>query len=1038
MALVKEYFDLTKKYIDEYGENTILLMQVGSFFEVYGKRLREIDDYNGSKISEFSKICELNISEKNVFVGKEKVYMAGFKDVAIDKYIRKIQDASFTAVVYTQDEQAKNTTRSLVGIFSPGTYFSLDSDQITNNTTCVWVDFIENKSGIIKGKYVVVGIANIDICTGKTSMFQFKEIYINNPTTYDELERFISIYKPSELILISNLPKEEINKIIKYANIQSKIIHTICLLQKNSLEKIENKNGTENGTENGIANGIENGTENGTENGKDAGKIKKALRCEKQIYQKEVCEKFYKNIDYSAFMQNFYENHIASQAFCYLLDFIYQHNPHLVHNINEPRLENYSDRLILANHSLKQLNIIDDNNYTGKYSSVLKMLNLCLTSMGKRQFAQQFLNPTMNEEFLNEEYNITEYMLEQKNKYDFLKNKLSDLKDISKWTRQMYMKKVSPKLIYQIYNNLIAIEEIYNEIKRDDHLSNYLLKSNSESGNGVQIGDNCKTIYNFILSAIDLDLAKDIDNLQNFEVNFIKRGVDKELDEKCEILIESYDKLEAIRIYLNSQISTYEKKTKTTDFVKINETEKNHFTLISTKRRCALLKENLSKVETIVKLKYVSSYDSKEKTFDMPLSVEIVEFNVQSNSNNSITTPFINSLCKNVSSLKVQLKDLTLRVYSNFIERFDQHKCKIDKVNQFITRLDVLYAKKNIAQKYNFCKPQIVECQKSFVDARNLRHCLIENLQQNELYVANDITLGKNESDGLLLYGTNAVGKTSFIRGIGIAVILAQAGLYVPCSAFFFKPFKYIFTRILGNDNIFEGLSTFAVEMSELRTILRLTDKNSLVLGDELCSGTESISATSIFVAGIQKLQQMQSSFIFATHLHEIVKYEEITSMKNVHLKHMAVIYDRENDVLIYDRKLKDGPGTNMYGLEVCKSLALPDDFLNAALEIRSKYHPENGASILSHKTSHFNSQKVVANCEKCGVRIGTEVHHLQHQADANSNGIINGSTPFHKNHLANLLTLCEPCHKEIHEKKSRHKKVKTTKGIKIEIINNK
>ena len=111
--------------------------------------------------------------------------------------------------------------------------------------------------------------------------------------------------------------------------------------------------------------------------------------------------------------------------------------------------------------------------------------------------------------------------------------------------------------------------------------------------------------------------------------------------------------------------------------------------------------------------------------------------------------------------------------------------------------------------------------------------------------------MNNNELDGILLYGTNAVGKTSFIRALGISVIMAQAGLYVPASSYKYKPYKYIFTRILGNDNLFKGLSTFAVEMSELRTILRLADKNSLVLGDELCSGTESISAVSIFVAGV-------------------------------------------------------------------------------------------------------------------------------------------------------------------------------------------
>jgi len=345
----------------------------------------------------------------------------------------------------------------------------------------------------------------------------------------------------------------------------------------------------------------------------------------------------------------------------------------------------------------------------------------------------------------------------------------------------------------------------------------------------------------------------------------------------------------------------------------------------------------------------------------------------------------------------------------------------------------VLYTKSAIANKYKYCKPNIVKSKKSFVNAKKLRHCLIERFQSNELYVTNDITLGDTHTDGILLYGTNAVGKTTIIRALGISIIMAQAGLYVPCSEFNYMPYKYIFTRIIGNDNLFKGLSTFAVEMSELRTILRLTDENSLILGDELCSGTETVSAISIFVAGIQKLHKCRSSFIFATHLHEIVDYDEIQSLESVKLKHMAVIYDKERDLLIYDRKLQDGPGNSMYGLEVCKSLSLPQDFIDAAYEIRTKYHPD-GASILSLKTSRYNSKKVVGLCEKCGKNMGTEVHHLQHQALADSSGFIqNNDDVFHKNNLANLMTVCEACHHEEHKNnKSGTKRVKTTKEAQL------
>ena len=96
-----------KRYQDEYGENTILLMQVGAFFEVYGIYDKENDIIISSKITEFSQICELNIVDKNTCVGKNNVMGAGFKDIMIEKYLRKIQDAGFTAVVYTQDENSQ-------------------------------------------------------------------------------------------------------------------------------------------------------------------------------------------------------------------------------------------------------------------------------------------------------------------------------------------------------------------------------------------------------------------------------------------------------------------------------------------------------------------------------------------------------------------------------------------------------------------------------------------------------------------------------------------------------------------------------------------------------------------------------------------------------------------------------------------------------------------------------------------------------------------------------------------------------------------
>ena len=136
-----------------------------------------------------------------------------------------------------------------------------------------------------------------------------------------------------------------------------------------------------------------------------------------------------------------------------------------------------------------------------------------------------------------------------------------------------------------------------------------------------------------------------------------------------------------------------------------------------------------------------------------------------------------------------------------------------------------------------------------------------------------DVHLGINKQNGILLYGVNAVGKSSLMKSIGIAVIMAQSGFFVAAKEFTYSPYKHIFTRISNNDNIFKGQSTFAVEMSELRSILIRADKYSLILGDELCCGTETTSALSLVTAGVLRLCEKNANFIFATHLHKLSLY---------------------------------------------------------------------------------------------------------------------------------------------------------------------
>ena len=1014
-SLTDEYFRLSREYSNKYGKKTILLMQVGSFFECYSRA-----DANNSiadaNMREFCTVCDLNTSITNGRCMAGFPFTCNFRDYSLERYVKKMQDCGYTIVVYVQDGQGANTTRSLYCIYSPGTFFSSDSAVLSNNTSCFWIQSVK----VGTNKKIVMGMANIDIYTGKSACFEI-ESELNprhNQTTYDELERFVSSFRPSEVIIISNLSINEIEDIKNYANISSSAnaIHWIDLNEPSG--------------------------ERAEEHLDPHPFFIQAKNAEKQTYRKEVLGKFFPFHVCNAIFQNYSMYEFAVQAYTFLLHFVYEHNPNLTSKIEEPEFENRSDRMVLANHTLEQLNIIDSKGLggsgTGTNSSVFRLLNKCKTPMGSRRFYYRLLHPSFDVGIIKREYDITEYVLTNES-YTNWRSALENIKDIEKLHRKIQMGKIYPNSLYILYTNLEMISKMYDGVKCDKVLLKYFRADRDPE----RITKMCNELMKKMDASFFIDKCKSIDSL-DFDLSyrdcFVKPGINKELDSTYVMNEDGCSILEAIRSHCNDLIAIGEKKGATTkdkekEFVKRHETEKAGFSIQTTERRSKLLLEQIGKKvkakEHVSKLEYESidqddCYKKLVKIFDFDLSM--LQFVKAGSSAVAFVHPALSSVCASINDTRNKIRDEIGLVFQQFVCDLKECQESFQIIVSFITDMDLVQNQAYIARKYKYCKPTIdvgKVGEESYVDARDIRHCLIERINEDELYVTNDISLGVKERErGMLLYGTNAVGKTSMIRALGICIIMAQAGLYVPCSAFTYRPYTNIMTRILGNDNLFKGMSTFAVEMSELRVILKCADQNSLILGDELCSGTEIDSAISIFVAGLQKLHALKSCFVFATHMHEIVDYEEIAQLDQLTTKHMAVTYDRARDALIYDRKLRDGAGPSMYGLEVCKSLHLPDDFLKMANAIRLKYRDKNRAGDLSFKPSHFNAHKVKGMCELCEKEVGKEVHHLQHQKEADSNDYIQH---FHKNHRANLLTVCESCHLKMHETEQQYKRVLTT-----------
>jgi DNA mismatch repair protein MutS len=327
-----------------------------------------------------------------------------------------------------------------------------------------------------------------------------------------------------------------------------------------------------------------------------------------------------------------------------------------------------------------------------------------------------------------------------------------------------------------------------------------------------------------------------------------------------------------------------------------------------------------------------------------------------------------------------------------------------------------------VCEARGFTRPVIEEGEQGSLDIQGLRHPLIEAQQTRLEYVKHDVALSGN---GWLLYGMNASGKSSLMKSIGIATVLAQTGCYVPAVSMCISPYSSIFTRILNHDNIWAGLSSFAVEMTELREILLKADERSLVLGDEVCSGTESVSATSLVASALTWLSRRRASFLFATHLHGLLSVAAVAACPGLQTWHLRVRYEPATGVLVYDRTLQKGAGSSMYGLEVARALNLPASFLEEAQRARHELlgsSPDEEAP-----ASSWNPVVKRRSCEVCGSAFVAEIeiHHIRPRSAAGITGHFSDGT--HQNHMRNLIAVCAGCHDKHHAAELEIGQVKQT-----------
>lgn len=333
-----------------------------------------------------------------------------------------------------------------------------------------------------------------------------------------------------------------------------------------------------------------------------------------------------------------------------------------------------------------------------------------------------------------------------------------------------------------------------------------------------------------------------------------------------------------------------------------------------------------------------------------------------------------------------------------------------NRLSHLISELDVYKSSAKCAYINKYTRPILNKEDRGCFNAVKLRHPIIESLNKRSLspYIPHDISLSSN---GIILYGVNSTGKSSAMKSVGCNIACAQAGFFVPAESFSFSPYRSILTRILSNDNIFKGLSSYIVEMNELRSIIQRSDKYTLVLGDEVCHGTDTDSAVSLVAASIMHLCHVECSFIFATHLHQLTTLSEIQNLviaEKLSLKHLSVAYDEQTDHFIYDRLLKDGSGESTYGIEVAAAVRIQREVIVNAMNIRNKYFNTNYSI---PKPSLYNRDLILDRCNIPGCnKVAVDTHHIIYRSESSiSDNLID------IDHRSNLVALCKDHHNDVH-----------------------
>ncbi|HZO20352.1 MAG TPA: DNA mismatch repair protein MutS, partial [Gemmatimonadaceae bacterium] len=294
-------------------------------------------------------------------------------------------------------------------------------------------------------------------------------------------------------------------------------------------------------------------------------------------------------------------------------------------------------------------------------------------------------------------------------------------------------------------------------------------------------------------------------------------------------------------------------------------------------------------------------------------------------------TPELKEFEEKVLTASERIETRERELFEGLRARVGAQIARLQCAATIVAQLDVLAALAEVAEREGYTRPEMTD--EFALEIVGGRHPVVERMMPRDKFIPNDVTLTE-DARLIVLTGPNMAGKSTILRQVGLIVLLAQVGSFVPAQRARIGVVDRVFTRVGASDNLVRGQSTFMVEMAETSAILHTATGRSLVLLDEIGRGTSTYDGVSIAWAVSEHLHDtVRCKTIFATHYHELTQLaDELAAVRN-----FTVDVREIGDEVLFLHRLRPGGADRSYGIEVGRLAGLPPAVLTRARTILSR-----------------------------------------------------------------------------------------------------